>query len=354
MNVEKIQVDGKVYYKLRDIANVISAANIHTHAKSANVNTILRDLGHVRKNYIDSENIIKLIAYYNGKDAHWQQYGQKLQEWFDSVSSESVVEEQHETGFISNEASEMLKSFVSQEFGLIRIVMMGNEPWFVLKDVCNALELSNPSMVVKKLDDDEKGVSQIYTPGGLQEMIIINESGLYTVILRSDKLQAKNFRKWVTSEVLPSIRKHGMYATEELLNNPELAIKAFTALRDEREKNRQLQEENDNLNLVNQGLVHDTRTWNNRAIFNALMRSLAANCYHNNFQCAYNIFYRQLLYKKGINLKLRSGDGSYIDRIRNDEWVHVVEVAVAMCESNHLNVPSIINEANAERVCTNG
>ena len=93
----------------------------------------------------------------------------------------------------------------------IRTVQVNGEPWFVLSDVCKVLELSNPSMAAKKLDDDERTKFDL----GLQdETTIINESGLYTVVLRSDKPQAKPFRKWVTSEVLPSIRKTGSYTTQ--------------------------------------------------------------------------------------------------------------------------------------------
>lgn len=83
------------------------------------------------------------------------------------------------------------------------------EPRWVAKDVCDVLELSNSRMAVDRLDDDEKGVSQVYTHGGMQTLQTINESGLYTLILRSDKPQAKPFRKWVTSDVLPAIRKTG-------------------------------------------------------------------------------------------------------------------------------------------------
>lgn len=124
----------------------------------------------------------------------------------------------------------------------VRTVTVNNEPWWVLADVCKVLEMSTPSRTAERLDEDEKGMSQIHTPGGLQNVRIINESGLYSVILRSDKPQAKPFRKWVTSEVLPAIRIHGMYATDELLNNPDLAIKAFTALKEEREKTKALAE----------------------------------------------------------------------------------------------------------------
>lgn len=110
----------------------------------------------------------------------------------------------------------------------VRTVDLNGEPWFVLKDVCEVLGLGTPAKVADRLDEDEKGVSQIHTPGGLQNVSIINESGLYNVILRSDKPEAKPFRKWVTSEVLPSIRKHGGYiAGQEQLNPQELMAKAL-------------------------------------------------------------------------------------------------------------------------------
>lgn len=104
-----------------------------------------------------------------------------------------------------------LKIFTYQE-NQVRTIQKDGEPWFVLKDVCRVLDLSTPSRVAERLDDDEKGMSQIHTPGGPQETIIVNESGLYTVILRSDKPEAKPFRRWVTHEVLPSIRRTGTYS----------------------------------------------------------------------------------------------------------------------------------------------
>lgn len=98
----------------------------------------------------------------------------------------------------------------------VRTVDMDGAPWFVLKDVCEVLGLGNSRMVSDRLDEDEKGVSKIDTLGGVQNVTIINESGLYNVILRSDKPEAKPFRKWVTSEVLPSIRKTGSYTMPKL------------------------------------------------------------------------------------------------------------------------------------------
>lgn len=99
-------------------------------------------------------------------------------------------------------------NFESQK---VRTVAKDSDTWFVLADVCKVLELTNPTMVAKKLDLDERAKSDL----GHKErnVTIINESGLYAVILRSDKPQAKPFRKWVTSEVLPAIRKNGEYST---------------------------------------------------------------------------------------------------------------------------------------------
>lgn len=96
----------------------------------------------------------------------------------------------------------------------VRTIQKDGEPWFVLADVCKVLEISNSRNISSRLEPDEKGVTLVDTLGGTQQMTIINESGLYTVILRSDKPQAKPFRKWVTSEVLPSIRKHGSYSVQ--------------------------------------------------------------------------------------------------------------------------------------------
>lgn len=136
----------------------------------------------------------------------------------------------------------------------VRTVTVNNEPWWVLTDVCKVLEISHIKDTVNRLDSDEVGQTEVIDKLGRKQIAyIINESGLYSAILRSDKPQAKPFRKWVTSEVLPSIRKTGMYATDELLNNPDLAIKAFTALKEEREKNKLLTEENaKKQNLLNE------------------------------------------------------------------------------------------------------
>ena len=141
-----------------------------------------------------------------------------------------------------------LKIFENAEFGQIRTAEVDGEPWFVGKDVAEALGYAEPrSAVSKKVEEVDRGVAEMETPSGKQNMTIINESGLYALIFGSKLESAKRFKHWVTSEVLPAIRKHGAYAVDELLNNPEMAIKAFTALKEEREKNKRLQTDVDRM-----------------------------------------------------------------------------------------------------------
>lgn len=104
-----------------------------------------------------------------------------------------------------------LQIFNNDEFGQVRIVEIDGEPWFVAADVCRVLEIGNPSQALTRLDDDEKGIISINTRGGEQPMCVVNESGLYALVLKSRKPDAKRFRKWLTSEVVPSIRKNGIY-----------------------------------------------------------------------------------------------------------------------------------------------
>lgn len=135
----------------------------------------------------------------------------------------------------------------------VRTQILNDEIWFCLKDVCDILEISNPTMAASRLDNDERTKFDLGRQG---ETNFINESGLYTVILRSDKSQAKIFRKWVTSEVLPSIRKHGAYMTErtleQALTNPDFLIKLAPELKEEQEKRKALEVQNSQLTVEKQ------------------------------------------------------------------------------------------------------
>ena len=131
--------------------------------------------------------------------------------------------------------------FNNAEFGDVRVIMQDGEPWFVGKDVAEILGYRNISdAILKHVDEDDKGVAKCDTLGGKQSVTIINESGLYSLILSSKLPSAKQFKRWVTSEVLPAIRKHGGYLTsekvEEALLNPDVLIKLATQLKVEREQ----------------------------------------------------------------------------------------------------------------------
>lgn len=123
--------------------------------------------------------------------------------------------------------------FQSPEFGEVRTVTIDHEPWFVATDVCKALDIGDTHVAIRRLDEDEKGRCSIPTLGGLQSLSAVSEAGLYSLVLASRKPEARRFRRWIVHEVIPAIRRHGMYATEDLLSDPDLAIRAFTALEEE-------------------------------------------------------------------------------------------------------------------------
>ncbi len=133
-----------------------------------------------------------------------------------------------------------IQIFENSEFGKVRTLEIDNEPWFVGKDVAEILGYSQPSVAIfKRVDSDDKGVSKMETPGGEQSVVIINESGLYSLILSSKIPTAKRFKRWVTSEVLPTIRKTGSYSVI-----PKDYPSALRALADQYEKNQKLLAEN--------------------------------------------------------------------------------------------------------------
>lgn len=136
-----------------------------------------------------------------------------------------------------------IEIFKNNEFGEIRTLSINEEPWFVGKDVAKVLGYSNPrKALIDHVDSDDKidGVTIRDSIGRNQNPIFINESGLYSLILSSKLPTARKFKKWVTSEVLPSIRKHGLYALDDVLNNPDFLIKALTDLKAERARNAEL------------------------------------------------------------------------------------------------------------------
>ncbi len=139
-----------------------------------------------------------------------------------------------------------LQIFKNAEFGSVRTIIVDNEPYFVGRDVAEILGYSNTrDALAKRVDDEDKldGVAICDSIGREQTPVLINESGLYSLILSSKLPNAKRFKHWVTSEVLPSIRKHGVYAIDELLANPDMLISALQELKAERERIKALEQD---------------------------------------------------------------------------------------------------------------
>ena len=139
-----------------------------------------------------------------------------------------------------------IKIFENSDFGQVRTLERNNEIYFVASDICKCLDIKNTTQAVQRLDEDEKSMFNIGLSGG--ETNLVNEYGLYNLILVSRKKEAKAFKRWITHEVLPSIRKHGAYMADEVLKealtSPVFLIKLATELKEEKEKRKALEIEN--------------------------------------------------------------------------------------------------------------
>ena len=154
-----------------------------------------------------------------------------------------------------------LQVFTNEDFGSVRVLAIDNEPWFVAKDVCDALGIAT-NHLRETLDDDEISnlpITEVGPEFGGRAPLIITEAGLYSLILRSRKPDAKRFKRWVTHDVLPTIRKHGMYATpqsiERMLADPDTMIATLKALKAERKRADALME--DNARLLPKATMYD-------------------------------------------------------------------------------------------------
>lgn len=136
-----------------------------------------------------------------------------------------------------------IQIFKSEQFGEVRTIAKDGEPWFVANDICKVLGHTNSRVAVASLDEDEKGVSKVYTLGGEQQMTVVNEAGMYQLVIRSNLPAAKAFKRWITHEVIPTIRRHGAYATEmtieSIIADPESGIKLLQALKAEQERRKE-------------------------------------------------------------------------------------------------------------------
>ena len=273
----------------------------------------------------------------------------------------------------------VVRVFNSEEFGSLRIIEIDGESWFVGREIADILGYGNGNNKSKSLsnaivdhvdEDDKRHISyeefKGYQNGDLKNishygMVIINESGLYSLILSSKLPSAKKFKHWVTSEILPSIRKHGAYMTDETLKkailDPDFLIQLATTLKEEQTKNKQLKEENEKLSETNKLLADDVLTWTNRNNVNAIVRKLS-KVLSLQFGYMFNCIYKELFYKYGIALKNRASVAeskggekqSLLSYIREDEWSKVEAVISAICEKNGIDTESFFKEATNQAI----
>lgn len=181
--------------------------------------------------------------------------------------------------------SENIKIFNNAEFGEIRVMLIDDDPWFVGKDIAVALGYKDTVNALKAhVDEQDKRGWRITTPSGEQQATIINESGLYSLIFSSKLESAQRFKHWVTHEVLPSIRKHGMYMTDNLLEtaiaNPDFVIGLIQNMKAEKEKSAALQMQNKQLCEKNEEMqpkadyFDDLVAWNLAVCFRGTAKEL--------------------------------------------------------------------------------
>lgn len=264
-----------------------------------------------------------------------------------------------------------IKVFDNSEFGSIRTIAINDAAWFVGKDVASILGYANPNEAIQKHIDEEdklnsKTLSSFNLNLGQRGGWLINESGLYSLILSSKMPTAKKFKHWITSEVLPSIRKHGAYMTsetiEQALLDPDFLIRLANNLKIEKDKNRKLsaeleceKEKSENLTIANKVLSGDISSWEHKSIINALVRAYASRMCSKNFALAWNTYYKNLRYKQHINLKTRytlsdKSKPKIIDLLKKEEIPTAIKVAAAMCEDAGIDIGLVINKINLAAV----
>lgn len=260
--------------------------------------------------------------------------------------------------------NQSIQTFANEEFGSIRTIMIDNEPWFIGKEIATILGYANTKdALVRLVDAHDKTValrSQFPTLENIPNrgLTIINESGLYSLILSSKLPSARKFQRWVTSEVLPTIRKTGAYMTpetlKESLRDPEYLRGVLSLLDEQYEKNKKLStdlavanERNKSLTTANKALTGEICEWDWRACINSLVRAYGSYRLGGNFVMAWNTYYKHFNNKLGTNIRNRKPCGKRIlDRVEQNEWKDAVRIAAGLCEQADIDIGNVLNNIN--------
>lgn len=387
--IRRVKMNEQTWYMAADICNEVGISNCTVAMRSISPENKRKlpfgSKGAAEKQFLNESGVYELLKRTRKPGA--EEFEKRFTEWLAGGMVE--VEPRHEPdespegqdneikmeGKIEMEASNAgaMTVFENAEFGKVRTIMINGEPWFVGKDVAESLGYSNASKaVMTHVDDDDKTFRMVNIadsqngnmPIGQTKTALINESGVYSLVFSSKLEGAKRFKRWVTSEVLPSIRKHGMYATEstlqQMINNPDMIVMMAQRMLDEKARADSECERADiaeakvvelesfvsSLKAENNALVGDITMWNSRALLNALIRKYAAVHMDNDFAGAWRAFYKELLYKEGISVAGRSKSGSKLNTLTEEEVIAGVSVAIAMCRRCAVDVEDIVGHAD--------
>lgn len=181
----------------------------------------------------------------------------------------------------------------------------------------------------------------------------IPENIFYRLAMKAKNEAAEKFQAKIADEVIPSVRKHGMYITpqtlEEMLTDPDTAIRMLQAIKNERNQRRDAERKVLELDAENKALAREQLTWDYRSILVRLVRMYGAKVF-DDYKKGWRAFFRELRYKEGISLNNRAGDGPFIDRLVGDEWVKAVAVAASMCKEQYISMSWAVNEVNLDLV----
>jgi prophage antirepressor-like protein len=247
-----------------------------------------------------------------------------------------------------------LKIFNNDEFGQVRAIVINNKEYFYGVDIATALGYERPS---KAVSDHCKGIliqDTIKNSGGYPEKLI-PEGDVYRLVSRSQLPTAEKFEAWVFDEVLPSIRKHGAYVTDnvmdQILSNPEFGIKLLTELKNERNLRKQVEESKKIIEEENRILSQETVKWADRKLIEALVKKLG---YKIGYSEAWTSFKKELLYKHSININLRitnymnstgkKTQPKTLSMIHDEELQACLSTAVAICKTNNVDISEIIKK----------
>ena len=255
-----------------------------------------------------------------------------------------------------------IKIFENEEFGSVRTMEINGEPYFVGKDVATILGYVKPeNAIANHVDDEDKTTTLIQGTGSnyKSNAVIINESGLYSLILSSKLPNAKKFKRWVTSEILPAIRKTGGY----LANSDMMVSTYFGNLPPEQQTLVKglfdniiaQQTKIDTLTTTNEVLTTDILSWADRPLVNALVRRYAGYACDGNFASAWIEFKKELLYKYSININSRitayinkNGKKPHtLDVITDDEVLSALKTIVSLCENKNIDISDLLNKHKA-------